>query len=189
MVGRRVAGLSRSLCQLHALRGGRAADPVGRRAVGIEREVPRPAHDHLASFIAAFARGVGWDEGDGLQGLPEASDSAAWTAGRLDPKQFWKDWLAREKDLATPSDDLPSYLGRTVSEDTAQHPREITLELIFRQGQRILGELGQIREKQDEIVTRLAGSSVRLSTSAAISSACRGLREPRRSARQHQPAA
>jgi hypothetical protein len=43
-----------------------------------------------------------------------------------------------------------------VSEDTAQHPREITLELIFRQGQRILGELGQIREKQDEIVTRLA---------------------------------
>jgi hypothetical protein len=64
-----------------------------------------------ASFIAAFARGVGWNEGDGLQGLPEASDSAAWTAGRLDPKQFWKDWLAREKDLATPSDDLPSYLA------------------------------------------------------------------------------
>ena len=43
-----------------------------------------------------------------------------------------------------------------MSEDTPQHPREITLELIFRQGQRILGELGQIREKQDEIVTRLA---------------------------------
>jgi hypothetical protein len=43
-----------------------------------------------------------------------------------------------------------------MSEDTAQHPREITLELIFRQGQRILGELGQIREKQDEIITRLA---------------------------------
>jgi hypothetical protein len=42
-----------------------------------------------------------------------------------------------------------------MSED-APHPREITLELIFRQGQRILGELGQIREKQDEIVTRLA---------------------------------
>jgi hypothetical protein len=43
-----------------------------------------------------------------------------------------------------------------MSEDTPQHPREITLELIFRQGQRILGELGQIREKQDEIITRLA---------------------------------
>jgi septation ring formation regulator EzrA len=43
-----------------------------------------------------------------------------------------------------------------MSEDAPQHPREITLELIFRQGQRILGELGQIREKQDEIVTRLA---------------------------------
>jgi hypothetical protein len=43
-----------------------------------------------------------------------------------------------------------------MSEDTPQHPREITLELIFRQGQRILGELGHIREKQDEIVTRLA---------------------------------
>jgi hypothetical protein len=28
-----------------------------------------------------------------------------------------------------------------MSEDTPQHPREITLELIFRQGQRILGEL------------------------------------------------
>ena len=36
-----------------------------------------------------------------------------------------------------------------MSEDTPQHPREITLELIFRQGQRILGELGQIRQKQD----------------------------------------
>jgi hypothetical protein len=43
-----------------------------------------------------------------------------------------------------------------MSEDTPQHPRGITLELVFRQGQRILGELGQIREKQDEIVTRLA---------------------------------
>ena len=44
-----------------------------------------------------------------------------------------------------------------MSEDPAQHPREITLELIFRRGQpRILGELGQIREKQDEIITRLA---------------------------------
>jgi hypothetical protein len=42
-----------------------------------------------------------------------------------------------------------------MSEDAPQHPREITLE-IFHQGQRILGELGQIREKQDEIVTRLA---------------------------------
>jgi len=27
-----------------------------------------------------------------------------------------------------------------MSEDTPQHPREITLELIFRQGQRIFGE-------------------------------------------------
>src|ERR1700738_812482 len=45
---------------------------------------------------------------------------------------------------------------RPMSEDTPQHPREITLELIFRQGQRILGELGQIREKQDEIIIRLA---------------------------------
>jgi hypothetical protein len=44
----------------------------------------------------------------------------------------------------------------TGSEDTGQHPRETTLELIFRQGQRILGELSPIREKQDEIVTRLA---------------------------------
>jgi len=53
-----------------------------------------------------------------------------------------------------------------MSEDTPQHPREITLELIFRQGQRILGELGQIREKQDEIVTGSPGSSVRLLTCA-----------------------
>jgi hypothetical protein len=35
-------------------------------------------------------------------------------------------------------------------------PREITLELIFRQGQRILRDLAQIREKQDEIVVRLS---------------------------------
>ena len=35
-------------------------------------------------------------------------------------------------------------------------PREITMEMIFRQGQRILGDLAQIREKQDEIITRLA---------------------------------
>ena len=51
-----------------------------------------------------------------------------------------------------------------MSEDTPQHPREITLELIFRQGQRILGELGQIREKQDEIITRLARVEVRKCT-------------------------
>jgi hypothetical protein len=41
------------------------------------------------------------------------------------------------------------------TETTPQHPREITLELIFRQGQWILGELGQVHEKQDEIIVRL----------------------------------
>jgi hypothetical protein len=54
-----------------------------------------------------------------------------------------------------------------MSEDAPQHPREITLELIFRQGQRILGELGQIREKQDEMLPGSLGSSVRLLTCAA----------------------
>jgi hypothetical protein len=39
-----------------------------------------------------------------------------------------------------------------MSEDRPQHLREITLELIFRQGQRILGELSQIREKLDEVI-------------------------------------
>jgi hypothetical protein len=42
------------------------------------------------------------------------------------------------------------------SENTPPHPHEITLELIFRQSQRILGDLGQIREKQDKIIVRLS---------------------------------
>jgi hypothetical protein len=41
------------------------------------------------------------------------------------------------------------------NETTSEDPRVVTLELIFRQGQRVLGELGQIRDKQDEIIVRL----------------------------------
>jgi hypothetical protein len=41
------------------------------------------------------------------------------------------------------------------NETTSEDPRAVTLELIFRQGQRVLGELGQIRGKQDEIIVRL----------------------------------
>lgn len=41
------------------------------------------------------------------------------------------------------------------NETTPDDPRTITLELIFRQGQRVLGELGQIRDKQDETIGRL----------------------------------
>jgi hypothetical protein len=41
------------------------------------------------------------------------------------------------------------------NETTPNHPHAVTLELIFRQGQRVLGELGQIRDKQDEIIVRL----------------------------------
>jgi hypothetical protein len=47
-----------------------------------------------------------------------------------------------------------------MSEDTPQHPREITLELIFRQGQRILSELGQIRESRMRSLPGSPGSSV-----------------------------
>ena len=43
-----------------------------------------------------------------------------------------------------------------VTEDTPQHPREITLELIFRQGQRVLAELHQSHEEQHELRARLS---------------------------------
>ena len=37
-----------------------------------------------------------------------------------------------------------------VTENTPEHPREITLELIFRQGQRVLAELHGVRDEQAE---------------------------------------
>jgi predicted nuclease with TOPRIM domain len=41
------------------------------------------------------------------------------------------------------------------NETTPDHPHTVTLELIFRQGQRILRELDQSHEKQDEVIVRL----------------------------------
>ena len=42
------------------------------------------------------------------------------------------------------------------TEDTPEHPHEITLELVFRQGQRVLAELHQVREEQGEQRARLS---------------------------------
>ena len=42
------------------------------------------------------------------------------------------------------------------TENTPSHPREVTLELVFRQGQRVLAELQGVRDEQAEQRARLS---------------------------------